>query len=133
VICLVSVGFCFGTFLSVVPIIVGDFYGHVNFGLYFGYIQLGATGATFIIPNIAEVIKQQMVRACCVVRVSCVSRAVLILSISPMCDRDIKTGQLQRHLHLPCRVPGDVEHRRLLQATHPHRSVVEKINCVPCF
>jgi MFS family permease len=60
VICLVSVGFCFGTFLSVVPIIVGDFYGHVNFGLYFGYIQLGATGATFIIPNVAEVIKQQM-------------------------------------------------------------------------
>lgn len=59
---MVSVGFCFGTYLSVVPIIVGDFYGHVNFGIYFGYMQLGSTGATFIIPNIAEVVKQSMVQ-----------------------------------------------------------------------
>lgn len=58
---MVSVGFCFGTYLSLVPIIVGDFYGHVNFGIYFGYMQFGSTAATFIIPNIAQVIKQKMV------------------------------------------------------------------------
>jgi MFS family permease len=89
VICLVSVGFCFGTFLSVVPIIVGDFYGHVNFGLYFGYIQLGATGATFIIPNVAEVIKQQMVRVrVCVVSCGCVLCSTNVF----MSERDIKQG-----------------------------------------
>lgn len=33
VVCLMSVGFCFGTYLSLVPIIVGDYFGYVNFGL----------------------------------------------------------------------------------------------------
>lgn len=38
-ICLTSVGFCFGA-----------------------YIQLGSTSATFLIPNIADVLKNEMVR-----------------------------------------------------------------------
>jgi len=60
VICVVCVGFCFGNYLSLLPIIVGDFYGYVNFGIYFGYMQIGATAATFLLPNIAVPIKSDM-------------------------------------------------------------------------
>jgi len=57
---MVSVGAGFGSYLSLFPIIVGDFYGHVNFGMYFGYVQIGSCAATFVIPNLANAINSAM-------------------------------------------------------------------------
>eukprot|EP01102_Stenamoeba_stenopodia_P008030 TRINITY_DN2280_c0_g1_i1.p1 TRINITY_DN2280_c0_g1~~TRINITY_DN2280_c0_g1_i1.p1 ORF type:complete len:552 (+),score=74.51 TRINITY_DN2280_c0_g1_i1:218-1873(+) len=47
---LASTGACFGSFLTIFPTIVGDYYGPENFGIYYGYLQIGSCIATFVTP-----------------------------------------------------------------------------------
>jgi len=50
---LISVGFGFGTYLVLFPIVVGEIYGYLDFGKYFGFLQIGSSTSTVLLPILA--------------------------------------------------------------------------------
>mmetsp|Transcript_39807 Transcript_39807/g.100337 ORF Transcript_39807/g.100337 Transcript_39807/m.100337 type:complete len:460 (-) Transcript_39807:203-1582(-) len=53
-------GGCFGSSVTLYPTVVGEQYGHIDFGVYFGYLQIGSCAATLIIPVMATATKEAM-------------------------------------------------------------------------
>mmetsp|Transcript_32871 Transcript_32871/g.82561 ORF Transcript_32871/g.82561 Transcript_32871/m.82561 type:complete len:553 (-) Transcript_32871:56-1714(-) len=50
---IIVTGMFFGTNFVTFPSMVGEFYGHLNFGVYFGYMQVLTAVSTFAVPALA--------------------------------------------------------------------------------
>lgn len=47
---MVFVGFAWGTSFTMYPALTGEFFGHLNFGVYFSFVQMGPLVASLVVP-----------------------------------------------------------------------------------
>jgi Major Facilitator Superfamily len=66
---IIVTGMFFGTNFVTFPSMVGEFYGHLNFGVYFGYMQILTAVSTFAVPALATFVYNSNVGVVLCVRV----------------------------------------------------------------